>query len=178
MSGVVRPGTAADAGAIAEIYREAVLNGTATYETEPPDAAEMARRLDVLVSAGFPYLVADDRGRVSGYAYAGPFRARAAYCWTVEDSIYVAKDAQGRGIGLRLLAALIERSTAAGFRQMVAVIGGREQVASIAMHEKAGFAHVGLMPGVGFKHGRWLDNVLMQRALGEGAASAPRPPSR
>lgn len=174
MSGVIiRSATADDAVAIAGIYRDAVLNGTATFETEPPDVAEMARRLEALVSSGFAYLVAEDGGEAAGYAYAGPFRTRAAFHWTVETSIYVAAQARGRGVGGALLAALIERSETAGFRQMVAVIGGGEQTASIALHERAGFAHMGTLPGLGFKHGRWLDIVLMQRALGEGTSSPP-----
>jgi L-amino acid N-acyltransferase YncA len=144
-----------------------------TYETEVPDEAEMRRRMEALLERGFPYLVAELDGQVAGYAYAGTYRVRVAFNWTVENSVYIAAWAQGKGLGRALLAALIEACTAAGFRQMVAVIGEPTNAASIALHEKFGFVHVGTYRGLGRKHGRWLDTVQMQRALGDGVSSAP-----
>jgi phosphinothricin acetyltransferase len=127
-----------------------------------------------LTAKGFPYLVAEADGVLGGYAYCGPYRARPAYRHTVENSVYVAHDMHRRGVGRVLLAALIEASAAAGFRQMIAVIGDSpKQAASIGLHEAAGFRHVGILQDVGFKHGRWLDSVLMQRELGAGAKTAP-----
>jgi len=159
--------------AIAAIYGEAVLNGTATFEIEPPDEAEMARRMAALAEGGFPYLVALRGDEVLGYGYAGPYRARIAYRNTVEDSIYLAPESRGRGVGRRLLGALIAESEERGFRQMVAVIGDSGHAASIRLHEAAGFAMVGTFRDVGYKHGRWLDTVLMQRPLGPGGATPP-----
>lgn len=157
-----------DAEAVAAIYAPAVLTGTASFEEEPPTVAEMARRMADLTGRGFPWLVAEDGGHVVGYAYAGPFRARSAYRFTVEDSVYVAPEAQGRGVGRRLLEALIARCEALGFRQMIGGIGGATP-ASMALHAACGFHEVGRYEKVGFKFGRWLDVVEMQRALG------PRP---
>jgi L-amino acid N-acyltransferase YncA len=149
-----------------------VLHGTATFETEPPSRDEMASRVALLADRGFPFFVAvDETGDVLGYAYAGPYRARAAYRHTVEDSIYLAERARGRGVGTTLLARLITASQELGFRQMVAVIGDSANRASIALHRKAGFRHVGTLEAVGWKHGRWLDSVLMQLSLGAGAGS-------
>ena len=173
MSPALRPATLTDIPAIARIYAHAVETGTASFELTPPDEAEMARRMSGLLDGGFPYLVAEIDGALAGYAYAGPYRARPAYRFTVEDSVYVAPQAQGRGIGRALLPALVEAGTARGFRQMIAVIGNSEQAASIALHARAGFYYVGTLPHVGFKFGRWLDTVLMQRALGPGSAAAP-----
>jgi phosphinothricin acetyltransferase len=173
MSPVIRPAALTDVPAIARIYAHAVETGTASFELTPPDEAEMARRMTSLLDGGFPYLVAEVDGTLAGYAYAGPYRARPAYRFTVEDSVYVAPDAQGRGIGAALLPALVEESAARRFRQMIAVIGDSEQTASIALHARAGFYYVGTFPHVGFKFGRWLDTVLMQRALGPGATTAP-----
>jgi L-amino acid N-acyltransferase YncA len=170
---VIRPAAAADVGAIAVIYAHAVRFGTASFELEPPDAAEMARRQRTIVEAGYPYLVAHADGAVLGYAYAGPYRARPAYRWSVENSVYVAADAQRRGVGRALLDALIAEAERRGFRQMIAVIGDSAQVASIALHRAAGFRLVGTLEAVGFKHGRWLDTVLMQRPLGPGASTEP-----
>ena len=161
----IRPATPADIAAIARIYAHAVRHGTASFELEPPDEAEMARRHDVLVAGGFPYLIAEVDRMVMGYAYAGPYRARTAYRFTVEDSIYIAPEAQGRGLGRLLLNQLIAESEARGYRQMIAVIGDSAQMASIALHRTAGFRLVGTFEAVGFKFGRWLDTVLMQRAL-------------
>ena len=169
----IRPAAAADIGAITHIYADAVIRGTATFELEPPDEAEMARRLDALLVRTFPYLVADHAGGVAGYAYAGPYRDRRAYDWCVEDSIYVAPQFHRQGIGVLLLAGLIAAAEARGFRQMIAVIGDSGQAASIAVHVRAGFAHIGTLRSVGFKHGRWLDTVLMQRALGSGDGTPP-----
>ncbi len=169
----IRPAVAADVAAITRIYAHAVEHGTATFEIEPPDEAEMARRLHALQQNGYPYLVAERAGSIAGYAYAGAYRARPAYHWSVEDSIYVAPDMQRQRVGSQLLACLIEAAESRGFRQMIAVIGDSAQTPSIAVHERAGFAHVGTFQSIGFKHGRWLDTVLMQRALGSGAALPP-----
>ncbi|MCP8896946.1 GNAT family N-acetyltransferase [Shinella daejeonensis] len=175
MSFAIRTAVPGDVAAITEIYRESVLNGVATYETEPPALEEMRLRFEAVSGAGFPYIVAQaPEGLVLGYAYVSAFRDRAAYRWLVEDSIYLAPEARGKGIGKALLAALIDRSTQAGFRQMVAVIGGAEP-ASVALHSRAGFQHGGHMPASGFKHGRWLDTIIMQRPLGPGDATPPSP---
>lgn len=169
----VRPATPADIPAITAIYTVEVRDFVNTYETEVPDEAEMARRMADLRGRGFPYLVAELDGKVAGYAYAGTYRVRAAFHWTVENSVYVAGWAQGRGVGTALLDALIGACTAAGFRQMVAVIGEPSNTASIRLHERFGFVHVGTYRGLGRKHGRWLDTVQMQRALGDGDATPP-----
>jgi L-amino acid N-acyltransferase YncA len=169
----IGPASNADIPAITRIYAHAVMHGTASFELTAPDEAEMARRMNELVTNGYPYLIAEVDGALAGYAYAGPYRARPAYRFTVEDSVYVAPEAHGRGIGRALLAALVKESEACGFRQMIAVIGDSEQTASIALHAAAGFYVVGTFPHVGFKFGRWLDSVLMQRPLGKGAAAAP-----
>jgi len=168
----VRPATAHDVVAIARIYGHAVLHGTASFEIEPPDEAEMGRRQQLLLDGGYPYLVAET-DRVVGYGYAGPYRTRPAYRWSVEDSIYIAPDAHRRGIGRALLRELIDESQRRGFRQMIAVIGDSRQLASIELHRTLGFRHIGTFASVGFKHGRWLDSVLMQRALGLGDAALP-----
>jgi L-amino acid N-acyltransferase YncA len=170
---VIRPAAAADIGAIAGIYAHAVRFGTASFELEPPDEAEMAQRQRAIVDAGYPYLVAEIDGAVLGYAYAGPYRARPAYRRSVENSIYVAPEAQRRGIGRALLDALIAEAERRGFRQMIAVIGDSAQLASIELHRAAGFRLIGTLEAVGFKHGRWLDTVLMQRTLGPGASAGP-----
>ena len=165
---LIRPATKLDIPAIVGIYAPAVLSGTATFELEPPSPAEMLERLEAIVGAGYPYLVADRDGHVAGYAYVNVYRPRPAYRFAVEDSIYVAADAQGQGIGRQLLDALIEASTARGYRQMIAVIGDSRQAGSIALHRAAGFTFSGTLHSVGFKFGRWLDSVQMQRALGPG----------
>ena len=169
----IRPATPADIGAITRIYAHAVLHGTASFELEPPDQAEMLRRQRTLLDNGYPYFAAEIDSVVAGYAYAGPYRARPAYKWSVEDSVYVASDMHRKGIGGLLLRALIAAGTQRGYRQMIAVIGDSAQIASIAVHERAGFSHVGTLHSVGFKHGQWLDTVLMQRALGDGDATTP-----
>ena len=170
---IIRPAASGDIEAITRIYADAVFHGTASFEIEPPDQAEMLRRQTALLNNGYPYFVAEIEGIVAGYAYAGPYRARPAYNWSVEDSVYVAPDMHRKGIGGLLLARLITESTQRGYRQMIAVIGDSAQIASIAVHERAGFTHVGALRSVGFKHGKWLDTVLMQRALGEGDTAAP-----
>ncbi|MDE2560607.1 MAG: N-acetyltransferase [Sphingomonadales bacterium] len=165
--------TLADASAIADIYGHHVLHGTATFETVPPTNVEMAARLDKVLFGGWPWLVARDAsGAVAGYAYAAPFRDRPAYRFTCENSIYIAHDRRGQGIGKALLAALLGGSQACGFRQMIAVIGGAEP-ASVALHAACGFVETGRMRAVGRKAGRWLDTLYMQRALGEGAGTPP-----
>ncbi|HKA74096.1 MAG TPA: GNAT family N-acetyltransferase [Xanthobacteraceae bacterium] len=169
----IRPVALTDIAAITRIYAHAVLHGTASFEIDPPDEAEMARRLRALVDGGYPYLVAQVDGAVAGYAYAGAYRTRPAYCSTVEDSVYIAADAQRRGLGRALLARLIADAEARGFRQMIAVIGDSRQVASIELHRALGFALVGTFVSIGFKHGCWLDTVLMQRPLGPGDTTAP-----
>ena len=162
-----------DMGAITAIYQREVLHGRASFEVEAPDEAEMARRHQAIVAGGYPYLVAEEQGVLVGYAYASAYRPRRAYAATVENSVYVRQGAQGRGYGRALLAALIEASAERGYRQMVAVIGDSENRASVRLHEALGFAHVGTLRSVGWKHGVWLDTVLMQRALGTGDR-APR----
>jgi phosphinothricin acetyltransferase len=169
----IRIGTAADIPAITQIYDHAVRHGTASFELDPPDQAEMARRQRALLDGGFPYLVAELDGAVAGYAYAGPYRARPAYRFTVEDSIYLDPKVQRRGIGRALLERLITESEARGFRLMVAVIGDSANTPSIELHRTMGFEMVGTFANIGYKFERWLDSVLMQRALGPGAATQP-----
>jgi phosphinothricin acetyltransferase len=169
----------ADLDRITAIYADAVVNGAASYELEPPGLAEMQARYQTLSAGGFPYLVARDAaGTVLGYAYAGPFRPRPAYRFIVEDSVYIAPEARGRGIGVALMRRLIEAAQAMGFRQMVAVIGdGHAQSASVRLHEKLGFSHCGRLEGSGYKHGRWLDTVFMQLAMNGGSTLPPDPDS-
>jgi L-amino acid N-acyltransferase YncA len=162
-----------DLAVITAIYDDAVRHGTASFELDPPDQAEMARRYEALRVGGYPYLVAELDGDIVGYAYAGPYRARPAYRWSVEDSIYIAPQAQRRGIGRALLARLLAETEAAGFRQMLAVIGDSTNTGSVELHRDAGFRLVGTFENVGFKFGRWLDTVLMQRPLGPGATTKP-----
>jgi L-amino acid N-acyltransferase YncA len=169
----IRPATPADIESITRIYAQAVRHGTASFELDPPAAEEMMQRYLGLREHGFPYLVAESAGAIAGYAYAGPYRARAAYRWTVEDSIYVEGSFQRRGIGRALLDKLIAQSEERGFRQMIAVIGDSAQTPSIALHQARGFRIIGTFASVGFKFGRWLDSVLMQRALGQGDGAPP-----
>jgi len=169
----IRAAGPGDIAAITRIYAHAVAHGTASFELTPPDEAEMARRQKSLQADGYPYIVAERAGLIAGYAYAGPYRARPAYHWSVEDSIYVAPDAHRQGVGARLLTQLIADAESRGFRQMIAVIGDSAQTASIALHAAAGFALIGTLRSVGFKHGRWLDTVLMQRPLGKADAAPP-----
>ena len=170
----VRTATPADIPAITRIYAHAVRHGTASFELEPPDEAEIGRRQRALLDGGYPYLVAEIDGAVAGYAYAGPYRARPAYRFSVENSIYIAPDMHRRGIGRVLLDRLIVECEARGYRLMIAVIGDSAQTPSIELHRAAGFKMVGTFENVGFKFDRWLDSVLMQRALGDGATSKPR----
>ncbi|UXN65305.1 GNAT family N-acetyltransferase [Phyllobacterium sp. A18/5-2] len=174
----IRPAQPADLGPITEIYRDAVLHGTATYEIDPPDQEEMTRRFHAITTGGFPYIVGELDGTVIGYAYASYFRTRPAYWWTVEDSIYIAPEAKGKGLGKALLRQLVVDCTALGFRQFIAVIGdGHDNSASVRLHARAGFKHSGTIKGSGFKHGRWLDTVLMQLDMNGGSQTLPgRPP--
>jgi L-amino acid N-acyltransferase YncA len=170
---VLRTAKPGDIAEITRIYAHAVRHGTASFELEAPDVAEMARRYYGLAERGYPYLVAQSAGELLGYAYVGPYRARPAYRWTVENSIYVAPEAHRRGVGTALLRRLIEMSEAKGYRQMIAVIGDSANLASIELHRALGFHMVGTLAHTGFKFGRWLDTVLMQRSLGPGAAAPP-----
>jgi phosphinothricin acetyltransferase len=169
----IRPAAPADLPTITAIYEHAVRFGTATFEIEPPDVAEMTRRYQALIDGGFPYLVATDDGTVLGYAYAGSYRARPAYRFTVENSVYLDPAAQGRGVGTALMLALIKECEHRGYRLMVAVIGDSANLASIGVHRRTGFEMVGTLQNVGLKFGRWLDTVMMQRPLGEGASTIP-----
>ena len=169
----LRAATPDDLPTITAIYAEAVLHGSASFELTPPTEAEMGQRMEAIVAGGFPYLVATLDGAILGYAYAGPYRTRPAYRFTVEDSIYLDPSARGRGVGKRLLAALIAACEARGDRQMIAVIGDSANQGSIRLHRSAGFEPAGLLKSVGWKHGRWIDSVLMQRALGVGDGEAP-----
>ena len=169
----LRDATAADIPAIAAIYAHHVLTGTGTFEEVPPTETEMAARLAKVQAAGCAWLVAESGGGVVGYAYYAPFRDRSAYRFCAEDSIYVRDDQRGMGVGKLLGEVLVQRATAQGFRQMLAVIGDSENVGSIGLHAALGFRQVGVMRAVGFKFGQWLDVVTMQRALGEGDRSLP-----
>jgi len=159
--------------AAASIYEHFVRTSTATFELTPPNVPEMCRRRRTVLERGLPYLVAERSRRVVGYCYASRYRARSAYRFTLEDSIYVDAAEVGRGIGRALLSTLLERCCELGYRQMVAVIGGSDQWPSIRLHETLGFTRTGLLPAVGFKFGSWIDCVLMQRALGSGATTLP-----
>jgi L-amino acid N-acyltransferase YncA len=170
----IRPALPGDLPAITAIYGHAVRTGTATFELDPPDLAEMTRRYETLTGGGFPYLVAALQSVVLGYAYAGPYRPRPAYRFTVENSVYLDPQAQGQRIGTRLMQALIDESEQRGFRMMIAVIGDSANLASIGVHTRAGFQMVGTHRNVGLKFGRWLDTVMMERPLGEGATTIPR----
>jgi phosphinothricin acetyltransferase len=178
MSIVIRPSSESDLDAIMAIYAHAVMHGTASFELEAPDVAEMTRRRAAILEGGYPYLVAEKDGTILGYAYAGAYRTRPAYRSTVEDSIYVAPSAQGQGVGRLLLTALIEECGARDFRLMVAVIGDEDSKGSIALHRSLGFEPVGILKGIGYKHGRWLSTVLMQRPLGRGMSEPPTRPNR
>jgi phosphinothricin acetyltransferase len=171
----IRPVCAADLDSIQRIYAHHVLYGLASFEETPPDAAELGKRWRAIADAGLPYLCATDgaAGPIVGYAYAGPYRPRSAYRFTVEDSVYVAPGAAGRGIGRALLRTLIDICAGLGKRQMIAVIGDSGNAASISLHRACGFELTGTFQAIGFKHGRWVDSVLMQRALGPGALSVP-----
>jgi L-amino acid N-acyltransferase YncA len=165
--------TPADLPAIAAIYRHHVLNSLASFEEATPDDAEMARRHAEIVGRGLPYIVARHDGAIAGYAYAAPYRTRSGYRFSLEDSVYVAPGRAGQGIGRLLLGRLIEDGTRLGYRQMVAVIGDSAHLPSIRLHAALGFAHVGVLLSIGFKFGRWVDSVLMQRPLGAGDTALP-----
>ncbi len=171
---LIRDAADADIPVITAIYGHAVRHGRASFETEAPDEAEMRRRRAGIAGAGLPYLVAELPGTgVVGYAYAGPYRPRPAYRFSLENSVYVAPDRQGAGIGRALLPALISRCEALDYRLMIAVIGDSANHASIRLHASCGFTHVGVLPSVGWKHGQWLDTVLMIRPLGQGDTAPP-----
>jgi len=169
----IRPAVPGDVPRITSIYAHHVLHGTASFEEIPPTEAEMTARFEALAPRGYPYLVAEEAGQVLAYGYAGPYRPRSAYRFTLEDSVYVDEAARGKGLGRLLLAALIEQAEAAGFRQMVAVIGDSANRASIRLHEVQGFRLVGVFRDVGLKHGQWRDTVLMQRGLGPAGETLP-----
>jgi L-amino acid N-acyltransferase YncA len=165
-----------DIDQVQQIYAVEVLEGTASFEIEPPDVREMQARFEAVAARGLPYLVAEIDGRIAAYAYATLYRLRPGYRYTVEDSVYVARWAQRRGLGHALLDAVIRQATDAGMRQMIAIIGDSAHAASIRLHERAGFRTVGTFTDVGLKFGRWLDTVLMQRPLGEASTSIPPVP--
>jgi phosphinothricin acetyltransferase len=169
----IRPATEADLPFVTKIYAHAVLHGTATFELTPPDLAEMTRRYRVLMDGAFPYFVAVLDGIVVGYAYAGAYRPRPAYRFTVENSIYLDPAIHRRGIGMKLMRRLIDDCETRGYRQMIAVIGDSANAGSIGLHSACGFQMIGTHPNVGLKFGRWLDTVMMQLALGEGATTIP-----
>jgi L-amino acid N-acyltransferase YncA len=173
MPASIRQAQPADMAAVTGIYAHAVRYGTASFELDAPDEPEMRRRYEALRASGHPYLVAEVDDAVVGYAYVGPYRARPAYRFAVESSVYVAPQLVRRGFGRALLARLIVEAERSRFRQMIAVIGDTANTGSIELHRAAGFRMVGTFNNVGFKFGRWLDTVLMQRPLGEGAASPP-----
>lgn len=169
---IIRGAQPGDVPSVAAIYAHHVLAGFGSFEETPPSEAEMAGRMASVQTLGLPYLVADDRS-VIGFAYASSFRPRPGYRFTAEDSVYVAKEAIGRGVGRALLQAVIDRCANLGLRQLMAIIGDSDNAASIGLHRALGFSPVGVARNVGYKHGRWLDLVWMQRALNEGADTAP-----
>ena len=171
--GTVRDATGDDAAAITAIYAHHVSHGLATFEETPPPADEMQRRIVAVLERGLPYLVAELEGVVKGFAYAAPYRTRPAYRFSVENSVYVEPDATRLGLGRNLLAAVIARCTALGYRQMVAVIGDSANTGSIGLHLALGFRRAGVLRSTGFKHERWVDSVIMQRGLGEGDGTLP-----
>ena len=173
---IIRPAAEHDAEALAAIYGHAVLHGFGTFETTPPGAAEMDRRRRVVLEHGLPYRVAEEGGRVLGYAYASVFRPRPGYRFTAEDSVYVAPDAVGAGVGHALLSQVLTACEAMGLRQIVAVIGDSGNAASIALHRRLGFTDAGAIRNAGHKHGRWVDIVLMQKALNGGGTRDPDTP--
>ncbi|MBX9748519.1 MAG: GNAT family N-acetyltransferase [Roseococcus sp.] len=170
---IIRDCRAEDLPAITAIYAHWVTHGRASFELEPPELAEMTRRREAVLAGGYPYLVAEHAGEVLGYAYASLYRARPAYRFTVENSVYVRPGGARQGAGRALLEELITRCTASGFRLMIAVIGDSGNAPSIGLHGAAGFQPVGVLPGTGWKHGRWVDTVLMTRTLGDGTGAPP-----
>ena len=170
---IVRPASAADVAAIQSIYAHHVLHGLASFEEEPPSVQEMRSRYDNIVAGGFPYLVAEEAGEVLGYGYCSLYRTRSAYRYALEDSVYVREGQHRKGIGRTILADLIARCEQLGYRQMIAVIGDSAQAASIGLHASRGFLRAGTLRSTGFKFGRWVDTVLMQRPLGRGDGTPP-----
>ncbi len=162
-----------DIAAVHAIYAHHVLHGLASFEEEPPSVEELRRRYDDIVRRGLPYLVAEFGGVVAGYAYCALYRTRSAYRYALEDSVYVRQDVRGRGVGSALLAELIRRCEALGYRQLIAVIGDSAHAASIGLHAAHGFLRVGTLRSVGFKFGRWVDGIIMQRPLGPGDGARP-----
>jgi L-amino acid N-acyltransferase YncA len=169
----VRPAALSDIAAIARIYADAVEHGTATFEIKAPDEAEMAHRQHTLLANGYPCLVVEHAGMVAGYAYAGPYHPRPAYRWTLEDTVYVDPQFHRAGLGRLLMTQLIAAAEQGGFRQMIALIGDSANAGSIGLHAAVGFRRIGTLQSVGFKHGRWLDVVVMQRPLGSADSTAP-----
>jgi phosphinothricin acetyltransferase len=170
---LVRPATSDDLPSVRSIYAHHVERGLASFEEEPPGTDEIRRRHAEVTGRGLPWFVADFGGVIAGYGYCAPYRTRSAYRYALEDSVYIREDYQGRGVGAALLQALIERCAALGYRQMIAVIGDRAHAASINLHASCGFVRVGTLRSVGFKFGRWVDSVLMQRPLGAGDGAPP-----
>ena len=170
---IIRPASEADLPAITDIYDREVREGTATFELDPPDLAEMTRRFRSLMDGGFPYLAAEVDGRTVGYAYAGPYRPRPAYRFTVENSVYLHPSTHRRGIGLQLMQRLLAECVQRGYRQMIAVIGDSANAGSVGLHTRLGFQMIGTHPNVGLKFGRWLDTVMMQLPLGDGGTTVP-----
>ena len=173
---IIRNARFADARPVAAIYGHHVLNGLGTFEEEPPGTTEMASRIEAVLKRGLPYLVAEEAGVVAGFAYASPLRPRAAYRYTAEDSVYVAPDRVGKGVGKALVGRVIEHCEGMGLRQMIAVIGDSGNAGSIGLHRSLGFEQVGVLSAVGYKFGRWVDTVWMQRALNAGQGSEPDAP--
>ena len=171
---VVRPAVAGDMAAVQAIYAHHVRHGLASFEDDPPDLGVITRRWRDVVDRGLPYVVAEQAGELLGYAYAGPYRTRPAYRFTLENSVYVRDGLQQRGVGYAVMRVVLAECEARGYRQVIAVIGDSANEGSIRLHERLGFTRAGTLAGVGFKFGRWVDSVLMQRALGEGMASTPR----
>lgn len=169
----LRDVTASDMGAIQQIYAHHVLHGAASFEEIPPEIAEMQNRFAALKARNMPYIAAVEDGKILGYAYAGPYRPRSAYRYTVEDSIYLLPEAAGKGLGKLLLSEILARCTTQGFRQMIAIIGDSGNAGSINLHRSLGFTMIGTFPAIGFKFGRWIDSVLMQKSLGDGQSTLP-----
>lgn len=172
----IRPAALTDAGAVQAIYAHHVLRGTGTFEEVPPTVEDMTGRIAAVLDRGLPWLVGEAGGAVLGYAYASPFRLRAAYRYTAEDTIYMAPDAAGKGLGKQLLRQLVTQCEALGLRQLLGVIGDSANAGSIGVHRACGFTHIGTCPGLGFKHGRFLDVVFMQKALNGGTEGLPDVP--
>ena len=174
----IRPSRDEDVAAIAAIYGHHVLHGLASFEEEPPSTEEVHRRFDDVRSRGLPWLAAEFGGVLAGYGYCTLYRSRSAYRFTLEDSVYVRQGSEGRGVGSAILRELIAQAEALGYRQLVAVIGDSAHAPSINLHASCGFLRVGILRSVGFKFGRWVDTVIMQRPLGRGDGTPPQELSR